>query len=666
MYIPTLENGDYRLEREFDISLTSKKGNVTKQGAKRKNWKKRWFVLHDDTLSYYKSQNDSYPAGSVKIEVDSLVMFVDEFQIGKKNCFAIVTKNRNYYMVCDLEEEVSEWVYALRASVYYANLKKVYNDPRNFLRGDQAKRVEKKGVLKKQGGSFKSIKTRFFVLKDSALSYYKSEKEMEPIDSIDLKGTRVEATKNTKCGITLHTVGRQYFFLAESERDREEWIDAINNVTKMLNEGELIQKKSIAIHQLILNRIKEAKKEKANDILSEQVSPHSPMMWKSLSFHRCRNQFLEKTENVEKINNEGIANPVDRLRKLYQEGKLSKLSSVHDDSGDMSASNRVSLMFPEGMKNLTSHAQDMDLSSQNMRVSLFAHASPMQISTSPGSAIISPPNSQSPNGGTTTPGSSNSLSSYMGSSSDVKIQDIKLSDKEKKTKKIKKDKLMIEHEASNDDDHAMEIMIKDSFSVSRTTNQVRESDDLDDLDDLINRTENIKLNYETESGTDDETDSSSDGKGEFTSVSLNTPSDNRKSNSSRRIIESDSDNSDSEISLNTTTVKPNSSNNSTVNSGKIILKDHHSDSDSDSEQDDEEELVGATFSVKPTISLQQSTNSVSLNSPGSNLSTPSTKIKTRISKTSDKTKRVKKNQSTFRRMHRLVEGQLETLGIEIE
>ncbi|KAG2385496.1 hypothetical protein C9374_003311 [Naegleria lovaniensis] len=652
-YIPSMENSDFKLEREFDIALTSKKGHITKQGAKRKNWKKRWFVLHDDTLSYYKSDNDSYPAGSVKIEIDSLVMFVDEFQIGKKNCFAVVTKNRNYYMFCDLEEEVNEWVYALRASVYYANLKKVYNDPRNFLRGDQAKRVEKKGILKKQGGSFKSIRTRFFVLKDSTLSYYKSEKEMEPIDSIDLKGTRVEQTKNTKCGITLHTVGRQYFFLAETEKDREEWIEAINNVTKVLNEGELIQKKSIAIHQLIINKIKEAKKERANEILGEQVSPHSPMMWKSLSFHRCRNQFLDRLE--EGSLSDGNMNPVERLKSLFQEGKVVKPhgSSLgeHEDLNN----SRVSLMYPEGMKILGNLNDEK-------KISLLTPASP----SSSNGAVGIPKASLLSNADST--GSSPSASSPPMNSHEqpYKIDDIKL-EKQKNQKKAKKDQLVIEHDVV-DGDHAMEIMIKDSLSVKRNNNMVRESDDLDDLDDLINRTESVKLKYESSSeeeeiSSNDEdvvvVSGSSHTNASTTPQKLTSLSQSQSSSkvslqssaSSRRILDSDSDGSDQEISLSQSNVKPQTKN-SDAKTTKISLKQDSVSSDDDEE--DEAATVEATFTITPV----QTPTSPSVS-----------KIKTRnVTQRSDKDKpkRKKKHQTTFRRMHTLVEDQLQSIGIDVE
>lgn len=151
-------------------------------------------------------------------------MFVHENQIQKKYCFAIVTTPRHFYMFADSEQEATDWVYSLRMAVHYSMLKKVYNDPRNFLKvrtqdirhltfdtwhfvcthrivlhcitlhcvilhctvlilycitqGGSAKAIEKNGFLKKQGGTIKTMKKRFFLLKDTKLNYYKTEKVM--------------------------------------------------------------------------------------------------------------------------------------------------------------------------------------------------------------------------------------------------------------------------------------------------------------------------------------------------------------------------------------------------------------------------------------------------------------------------------------------------------
>ena len=45
-----------------------KKGYLVKQGGRRKNWKKRWFVLRDNCLYYFLREDDQQPRGIVPLE----------------------------------------------------------------------------------------------------------------------------------------------------------------------------------------------------------------------------------------------------------------------------------------------------------------------------------------------------------------------------------------------------------------------------------------------------------------------------------------------------------------------------------------------------------------------------------------------------------------------
>jgi hypothetical protein len=265
------------------IDNTSHKGFMTKQGIKNKNWKRRFMILKGNTLSYFATQNASYPKGKVTIESSSQILFADENKIGKKNCFAIKTSHRIYFMFCDKIEETVDWVYALRAAVHYSNMKDLMNTE-SQLRIPDIDIMEKQGILQKQGGVFATIKQRYFRLRDFHLYYYHNSEEdiHKPINIIPLKDaevTRVKRTDSAKYAFRIQTQTRQYFLFAETEKEQKAWVEALEYAATIQSESKQIQAKSIQIHQIVL--------EKSAMYAKKIISPHSPYMFHDVNhFHR--------------------------------------------------------------------------------------------------------------------------------------------------------------------------------------------------------------------------------------------------------------------------------------------------------------------------------------------------------------------------------------------
>ncbi|CAG8639486.1 4973_t:CDS:10 [Rhizophagus irregularis] len=104
-----------------------KSGYLSKKQERRKNWKRRWFVLRSTKLAYYKSDkeyellkildmNDIHAVAEVKLK-------------NKQNVFGIVTHKRTYYVQAASKKELDEWVEAIN------NVKKVVQE-REFLDDD--------------------------------------------------------------------------------------------------------------------------------------------------------------------------------------------------------------------------------------------------------------------------------------------------------------------------------------------------------------------------------------------------------------------------------------------------------------------------------------------------------------------------------------------------
>jgi len=106
-------------------STIIKEGLVTKQGGRIKTWKRRWCVLSNIGLLYYKAQgsatmNSRYNNLQGHIELSSIeaVEPVSEKEKQKKKfCFKIVTPGRIFIMSAENEQEMFSWIHEIQALI---------------------------------------------------------------------------------------------------------------------------------------------------------------------------------------------------------------------------------------------------------------------------------------------------------------------------------------------------------------------------------------------------------------------------------------------------------------------------------------------------------------------------------------------------------------------
>eukprot|EP01114_Cavostelium_apophysatum_P013306 TRINITY_DN3193_c0_g1_i1.p1 TRINITY_DN3193_c0_g1~~TRINITY_DN3193_c0_g1_i1.p1 ORF type:complete len:341 (+),score=80.34 TRINITY_DN3193_c0_g1_i1:106-1128(+) len=113
------ERKEYHTDSKVEVAQTkipTKEGNLTKKGAIVKNWKRRWFVLNGNILSYYKKQKDAFPAGDVVVKDAASVDCVADPVDGKSNCFVIKTPSREFFICADSPKEMYDWVQTIRGS----------------------------------------------------------------------------------------------------------------------------------------------------------------------------------------------------------------------------------------------------------------------------------------------------------------------------------------------------------------------------------------------------------------------------------------------------------------------------------------------------------------------------------------------------------------------
>eukprot|EP00736_Rhodelphis_marinus_P014331 Rmarinus@m.21096 len=107
-----------------------KQGWLVKEGHLRKNWKRRWFILQGDTLTYYESQeNMKKPKGVINLETCAVNAKTREDikqEVGTTECMEIVTSERKLHFVAEGTTDMQEWVRALKNRITFLNyLKKL-------------------------------------------------------------------------------------------------------------------------------------------------------------------------------------------------------------------------------------------------------------------------------------------------------------------------------------------------------------------------------------------------------------------------------------------------------------------------------------------------------------------------------------------------------------
>ena len=91
------------------VTLVKRGGWLIKQGFQIKNWKKRWFVIKGDRISYFKEPRNLTPIG------DILLSEVKEVVPSQSTCraFRVVVEGRTFILVAESKSERDQWVKAI-------------------------------------------------------------------------------------------------------------------------------------------------------------------------------------------------------------------------------------------------------------------------------------------------------------------------------------------------------------------------------------------------------------------------------------------------------------------------------------------------------------------------------------------------------------------------
>ncbi|KOC70571.1 Uncharacterized protein WH47_03587 [Habropoda laboriosa] len=160
-----------------------KTGHLAKLGGKLKTWRKRWFVLKNGVLTYWKSQNDVNRKPQGQIVLDEVC------RINRAEgaaTFEIATGKKTYYLTADCIATMEEWIRVLQ-NVQRRNATKL------LLSKEDNKPTIQGWLTKVKNGHAKKC---WCVLIGKMFLYFKCPNDTNPIGQINMRDARVEEVEH--------------------------------------------------------------------------------------------------------------------------------------------------------------------------------------------------------------------------------------------------------------------------------------------------------------------------------------------------------------------------------------------------------------------------------------------------------------------------------------
>lgn len=247
--LPSIMRASYIDSPNKKMDTLEKTGHLVKLGGKLKTWRKRWFVLKNGTLKYWKSQHEisKKPQGEITLDDACRIIHAEG-----ASTFEIDTGKKVYYLTADSNALMDEWVRVIQ------NVQK-RNAAKLLLSKDDQKATVEGWLTKVKNGHAKRC---WCLLLGKMFLYFKTPHDSNPVGQINMRDTRVEEmpasdsdseeneeqTENTKLTIAIHpqNQGPTYLIFTEKQ-ERDNWLYHLTIVSGGgLNSGtqfeQLVQK----------------------------------------------------------------------------------------------------------------------------------------------------------------------------------------------------------------------------------------------------------------------------------------------------------------------------------------------------------------------------------------------------------------------------------------
>uniref|UniRef100_A0A663E297 Pleckstrin homology, MyTH4 and FERM domain containing H1 n=1 Tax=Aquila chrysaetos chrysaetos TaxID=223781 RepID=A0A663E297_AQUCH len=182
-------DGDYsepehKLQRTSSYStdggICTKSGYLLKMGSQVKMWKRRWFVLRNRQIMYYKSPSDVIRKPQGQMELNSSCQIV---RGEGSQTFQLVTEKRTYFLTADSPNILEEWIHVLQSI-----LRVQVTSPVGVPHSD-AKPTVKGWLTKVKHGHSKLV---WCALVGKTFYYYRNHEDKCPLGHLPIRESKVE------------------------------------------------------------------------------------------------------------------------------------------------------------------------------------------------------------------------------------------------------------------------------------------------------------------------------------------------------------------------------------------------------------------------------------------------------------------------------------------
>uniref|UniRef100_A0A8B9G291 Arf-GAP with Rho-GAP domain, ANK repeat and PH domain-containing protein 3 n=1 Tax=Amazona collaria TaxID=241587 RepID=A0A8B9G291_9PSIT len=201
---------------------------LSPQGYVNYVFQRRYVRFDGKNLMYFSSEKEPYPKGVIPLSV------IEMARCTKDNKFQVITSHRIFVFRAENEAQRNEWCSTLQKKVTEQRLVGSRPRPANTAH------CQKSGTLELKGQKSKVFAT----LSLPEMWLYKSEQFFKMgigICVIEMRGSTIREAKNRS--FELITPSKIFSFVAESEREKREWMEALQEaIAEMLYDYEVAEK----------------------------------------------------------------------------------------------------------------------------------------------------------------------------------------------------------------------------------------------------------------------------------------------------------------------------------------------------------------------------------------------------------------------------------------